>query len=287
MASSRARPWSGKSLEEAVREEKWAFVAYSGLGTRANTSRWHRVAPGLWSYVRYLLEAYGAPHVEQMADQQQLDFQIMSDTAQMSKFDMIRGFVGFHRQFGACDASGLRPELLGFLQNVRTSGVGPELSGDKWLAVNMFVFLVRCPMPHGAHAWTPLEVTKAYAELEDRAREQPDNARLQEGLAALRRRHKTFSHGADRPVAMRTYGSDSARCTRFVSVPPDDYMCPVCKTFGDHYERACAAVRDRASVETPAALMPFGPNKFQEAKLLADTDAAMFSILHKRRLGLL
>lgn len=255
-----------QSILKWVREEKWAFVAYTGLrGT--NTSRWYRVRPGLWSYCRYLLEAYGAAGVEGSKSEDSLQFRAGLG-AKVPHHEYVEGYTAFanaNLRVGpkVGKAYSLEAAVETFLRKKREGPLqAAPLKSSEWLRTNMFVYLVRKPMAYGGRPFVPLEESADYNE----AMQNDDEEWRAAHMAMLAKRSRFHKHSSDSELVVERYGTDGHSCDRRFVKPEDEYSCNLCGRKGHHFERSCFLLQESTRVikTLEEHVLPFGVNKFVE-----------------------
>lgn len=292
-----------EKLIELMKNEKWAFAAYTGLSTRKNTSRWHLVPGGLsWSTLRYKIECHGLEALESSA----------LSGATLGHYDsrpvqntMVVAYEAFRCMRKYTKAAQLPSSLTDLMtpETLSTKAL-PEktLTGDCYVAPNTFLLLVRSALPLGGRPFVPLDQQMRWALVQDHLRYRPDDARLKQQLTEMQDDASKKVHAADRPLRVHTteleWPKEKARwgpfgfeapslatrvtCTTPYLEPPSDYLCPECQTFGAHFKEACYLWPKEASLGP----LSFGPKKFAKGlKQAAAGDAAFYSMLHKRSEG--
>lgn len=284
MATLRGLPAWAKSLGDS----QYAYVAYTGLATRANTTRWFRVQPGPWRSLRHHLESFGPEKVESDA--------------------LKRSHIGFNgrpngntclRAFELCrimkpvkQSSDISPALSRWL--LRESPLSrealpeKELRGDDYVFPNHFLLLVRCAMPVGARAFVPLEEQSKYAllmhTLDGMSLNDPNAAHISTQLQVLRADQSDRFHAADRAVERVTIQHPLDVSTEHsYSVPPKDYFCYSCKKFGHHFQEACSLFSPAEESREDNGILAFGAAKFGKAKGVQEQDAHFYSMRYNKR----
>lgn len=247
------------SILKAVLEEKWAFVAYAGLRSK-NTSRWYKIQPGIWSYKRYLMEAYGLASLEH---DETTDFR-NGVGAKMPHSEYVRGFVAYSEKSlrARAKANSLEASVQTFLKKGRTVSADQlvELKSTDWLHTNMFVYAIRTPMAYGGRPYVPLEENTDYVEA---SAEDSEWSTAQRDM--LRKRHKYHVHVADSDIVEEHAGSNGMHCKTRIVRPPKEYECALCGRKEHHFERSCMMVEEaRQARPLEDFVLPFGPNKFAD-----------------------
>lgn len=250
-------------VKKLIRENCWSFVAYSGLQENANRGPWYKIKPGHWTYVRYLLEAYGLPAVSAMENT--VEFR-GGRGAQMPRHEYIRGFVAYHNNRvlpGRIDA---HADAFVETRDLRRCMDLPELKHDSWVRTNMFIYIVRCPMPLGGHAYVPVEETEEYNDIEAQRLVDGPSEQNEQAMGALRRRYLHRGHVADcRTLALKSEPG-AGSCDTLVLQAPQGYKCSLCGQENHHFEKACMRQMDpfRKSTGLEDYVLPFGPKKFEK-----------------------
>jgi len=261
------------------KENKWAFVAYTGQSNRLNTTRWHIVKADSWTLLRHQLESFGAESVESSA----LGFTASNPYNGRPPFNtVIRGYVVF-KPTRKLDAVEKFPEVLKTLLSPAVKNMSmPEiaLTSKDYVMPNYFLFLVREPLPLGGRPFVPLEEKANYALLEH---QQLLGSDVSDKLNDLKDDHKDRFHATDADVLFyqetsKCNGLGTTLVTPYLK-PPKDYLCPECQSFGQHYRDACYLWRTTGPKEVA---VPFGPKKFGSLEAPKEDDAFYYSMMHKR-----
>jgi len=271
------------------KENKWAFVAYTGFDNRLNTTRWHIVKSDSWSFLRHQLEAFGAEAVESAA----LGFTNANPYNGRPPFNtMLRGHVLFKPTRVLNDIEKFPPILKNILSPkfMKTVHLPSEtLTSTDYVMPNFFVLLVRTQLPLGGRPYMPLEEKASYALLEHRraAADSEESQKIDAKLKSLREEQNERAHASDFETLRHTHESVCGNLKTTLSTeylrPPLDYLCSECQTFGQHYKDACYLWRATGHKEIATV---FGPTKFTLDTLSTlapkEEDAIFFSLMHKR-----
>lgn len=260
------------------KDNKWAFVAYTGLSNRLNTTRWYVVQSGSWSLMRHQLESFGADSVEASA----LGFTASNPYNGRPPFStIINGYVLFKptrilntiEKFPIELKSILNPKTLKTLDLPQVA-----LKSDDYVMPNYFVLLVRTPLPLGGRPFVPLEEKSAYALLDHQKNLGND---VEQKIEDLKEDHKNRFHASDAETLEHHFANHSVgvTLTTVYLKPPSDYLCPECKLFGLHYKEACYLWQTTGHKEIQVA---FGPKKFSSFEAPKEEDAFHYSMLYKR-----
>ena len=171
------------------KENKWAFVAYTGSEHRKNTSRWFTVAPEKWALLRHQVEVFGADALEgETQGQGQTTF-----NGKGPNNTMIRGYETFKLQRQYKDQTQFPTKLIDLLthQNV---DLGTEILGTTFIIPNTFIFLVHSTIPLGGKPYAPLHSKLNYNILLEHISAEPDNEGLQAERLALQSEHQYQCH---------------------------------------------------------------------------------------------
>ena len=263
------------------KENKWAFVAYTGHSNRLNTTRWHVVKAESWALLRHQLESFGAEAVEASA----LGFTPSNPYNGRPPFNtMLRGYVVF-KPTRKLDAIEKFPDKL---KTILSPGIKsmdiPEtaLNSNDYIMPNYFVFLVRSPLPLGGRPFVPLEEKASYALLEHQKLLGSD---VSDKIDDLKDDNKDRFHASDAEVLIHEENSTCNGLSTTLRTPylrpPKEYLCPECQTFGLHYRDACYLWRTTGPKDIA---VPFGPKKFGALEAPKEDDAFHYSMMHKRAL---
>lgn len=292
-----------KALMQVFKANKFVLVAYTGLNTRLNTTRWYVCLAAPWARLRHHIEAFGLEACEDEA----LERRYLPLNGRPTPNTIIRGFTAYRvmRDYKSVDQW---PQALKDLTEPSIVCNMPlpeaELKGTEWALPNTFVLVVRAALPWGARSFVPIEERSKYALLQEKAQYDSDDAGLRAQLSALKAQAEDAWHAADRPIeiAQQTIvgppvtllGPNTGDPTTTVclkttsaaaySVPPMDYLCPNCREFGRHYADACwLFTAERLATAGPAKTgLQFGAKKFGAAKTSSAEDATFYALLHKR-----
>lgn len=316
MASSQPRHASAngkhqinaKALSNVFKANKFVLIAYTGLSTRINTTRWYVCESAIWSRLRHNIEAFGLDDCESEA----LGRSRLPLNGRPTPNTIIRGFTAY-RVMRDYKGPEQWPQALNDLLDPKTVARMPlpeaELKGSDWALPNTFVFVVRCALPWGARPYVPLEERSKYLLLHEKAQYDTEDPALKAQIQALREQVQDQWHAADRPIATATLetqgptykvlgpntgdpditmpGLKTTECHSY-SVPPLDYLCPNCREFGRHYADACWLFTAERAAQTQAPAkggLQFGAKKFGGAKTATTEDATFYALLHKRAAG--
>jgi hypothetical protein len=310
-STRKSRPMNPNSLMDLFRANKFVLVAYTGLGTRLNTTKWYICLSAPWARLRHHIEAFGLEACEDEA----MGRRYLPLNGRPTPNTIIRGFTVYRvmRDYKTLDQW---PQALKDLTVPETVCKMPlpeaELKGSEWALPNTFIFVVRAPLPWGARPYVPIEERSKYALLQERAEYDSEDAELRVQMAALKEQAADAWHAADR--TMLTAQMDSigepfkvlgpstgdpavehpglkVASAALYSVPPMDYLCPTCREFGKHYAEACwlfsEAARSgdhtrHAAAGGPKSGLQFGAKKFGAARTATADDATFYALLHKR-----
>lgn len=266
-------------------EQKWAFVAYSGLCTQINTSTWYRIKPGLWKIIRHQLESYGAEELEESC----IGKKVLKYNGIPVRNTIVRGFVCYsvQRHYRTDPMKGpldLLPDNLVTLLKCPSSSnlvllneTKQELKTSDTLIANSFVLLIRSAMPLGSKPFVPLEETFKFNMLSETMTTRPE---VQQDLQKLLDDHSTKFHASDRPMAKYVLRCNRGSTPYLYSVPPLDYLCNSCGQYGKHFSDACFLWPH----ESKDSYALFGAKKFREAKAVDTTDSTFYKLLHQKHI---
>jgi len=266
------------------KENKWAFVAYTGSNSFKCTTRWYTVQATKWELVRYNLEAFGPEEVERdaMGHRSSLTYD-----KRPHQNTILRAYEAF-RPMRPLDAPEKFPVGLKKLLNSEFTQLKDLeiLTGDRFLVPNTFVFVVRSPMPLGGRAYVPILEKGEYALLEEALKSRPNDEGLLKKQQDLRSRYENAFHAADKITCVHhykkefqtTYAIESVSTSTEYLKPPMEYLCEECNVYGLHYTEACYLWPKK-----PKTLeLKWGPKRFQPAKETANDDALFYNLLFKK-----
>jgi len=252
-----------------ILENKWAFVAYTGSESRANTSRWFFVKPDKWALLRHSLEAFGADALEGEAQ----DKGHTSFGARGPNNTMIRAFEAFKMQRLYKDQTQFPKVLIDLLSG--SGNLGEPVLGTSYIMPNTFLYLVRSTIPLGGKPYVPLASKLGYNMLLQAIE---TNETLERQRKALQDEQQSLVHAADATTRYQQLELFNVKVSHEYLVPPNDYLCSGCQRFGHHYKEACFLWPQ----EDAKPGFQFGANKFQGAKTMRPEDATHYGLLHKR-----
>lgn len=269
------------------RENKWAFVAYTGQSTRTNTSRWYAIEPNMWSSMRYYLEAFNASNMELAFEGQ---FKTQYD-ARPPSTSVLRGFEAFGQHSRPLSSPDVFPESLLNLLDFQSLRHVPlpqrELQGTDFVLPNTFTFLVFDSMPLGSRAYVPIAERSDYAlmvhqlSVFETTQSKKGLKRLLAEKTALETSYTQKFHACDRKRKYVDLESHGVRSTIVYSEPPLDYLCVECNRHGHHYREACFLWPKDA----PKFVMgQFGSKKFGSKRDIESTDPLLYSLIHKKHM---
>ena len=290
-----------KALMQVFRANKFVLVAYTGLTTRLNTTRWYVCLAAPWARLRHHIESFGLEACEDEA----LERRELPLDGRPAPNTIIRGFT-VHRVLRDYTSVGQWPQELKDLTDPTLVAQMPlpetELKGSEWAQPNTFLFVVRAALPWGARPYVPIEERSKYALLQERAQYDMEDPTLRAQIAAFKSHAEDAWHAADRPISVanleltgnpvRLLGPNTGDPSTLVSiktsssaaysVPPMDYLCANCREFGLHYAEACWLFTAERLATPPKVGLQFGAKKFGAAKAASADDATFYALLHKR-----
>ena len=270
-----------------LQEEKYCFVAYTGQSTRVNTSRWYALEPDTWLNVRYGLESCNASNMEKAALGQYTGHY----DARPPSTSVLRGFQAFGQHSRSLGAFETWPDsLTQLLDPARLQRVdlpSKELVGSDYLMPNTFTFVCFDSMPLGSRPYVPLKDRSDYALVMHAIENAPtEKARLKatREKVALEASYESRFHACDRPRSSEFIKAHGVTSEVVYSEPPLDYLCVECNKHGHHYREACFLWPKDA----PRFVMgSFGHKKFGKALAVDTSDPLLYSLLYKKKAGLL
>lgn len=278
-------PWH-QEWAKKLSDQQWCYVAYTGLSTRINTSRWYAIEPDTWQNIRYGLESCNASNMEKVA----LGLYTQTYDARPPSMSVLRGFEAFGqhtRTLGHMDTWPLQLKQLLDSETVKHVALPEkELQGSDYLMPNTFTFIIFDSMPLGARPFVPLKDKNDYAlalhTIETATSEKVRLKATKEKLA-LEASHENRFHACDLPrksVFKKAHGV----CSEIVySEPPLDYLCVECNRHGHHFREACFLWPK----EAPRFVMgSFGHKKFGKALAVDSSDPLLYSLLYKKKAGI-
>ena len=264
-----------------MQENKYAFVAYTGSETRANTSRFYRIEPNNWSLMRHKLESFGAEQNEnEILGLSHLPFNGKPGNT------IIRAYEAFVPMIKIDKIEKIPNSLKLIISNSSDVELLNEIKSSAYVQVNTFLYLVRSHMPSGGHPFIPINEKSKYALLESEIKTDPQNILLKSQLKSLREKSAKNIHVTDRPIKrvdVVSHQKNSDSCVRVstsfeFAVPDIAYLCTECSQYGLHYSDSCFLFEKPVKATT----LLFGPNKFTRLTSTQETDATFYTLLHKK-----
>jgi hypothetical protein len=263
-------------MKSFIDQKKWCFATFcsDSLDNVFQKAKWHRFLPRRWVHARHLIESFGLAELEKKDDG------LLK--LRLDGMPHYNDYIAAYKGFVCSTFEDFKKQNKIIFQN--------EIKSADFLQKNMFIYLVRRPMPLGGKPFVPLDEKANWLLTRAAAEESPENELIVKKMQKIAEYaemkfhasdRKTFKVQVDTPITILFQGQPTVLQTSTTVeylVPEENYMCSQCNEFGLHYREACHLWPKKLSAEKS-----YGSKKLGPSKALDLEDSKKLSLMHERK----